>query len=70
MHTKVDYMKKQCSTIDPMEEVLTAVCEAKVVNTGWSVPVAWISFVSLIIAFIFWLFLARCLRLEKAKSML
>lgn len=71
MQTKIGYMKEDCYTLDPMGLSLESdVCKARRVSLGWCIAVAWASFPMLLFAFISWLFLARYLRVEKAKSML
>ena len=71
MQTKIRYMKEECYMLDPMGLSLDSeVCKARKVSLGWCIAAAWSSFPLLLLAFIFWLFLARYLRAEKAKSII
>lgn len=66
--TKVTYMQNECYSLDPLDN--EDICRCRHVSTGWSILTAWVAFGVFLLAFAGWLFLARILRIEKAKSML
>ncbi|KAK2182040.1 hypothetical protein NP493_369g02031 [Ridgeia piscesae] len=66
--TKVTYMATECYSLDPLDNDL--ICQSRTVSTGWSILTAWAAFGVFLVAFAGWLFLARILRIEKAKSMI
>ena len=66
--TKVKYMQYECYSLDPLDN--EDICRCRTVTTGWSILMAWTAFTVFLLAFAGWLFLARILRIEKAKSMI
>ena len=67
--TKINYMRTECYAIDPLSynNDLT-MCSCRETRVGWCIPVSWCAFSFFLLAFTFWQFLARTMRMEKAKS--
>ena len=70
MMVKVSYVQdnEKCHCIDEVAD--TSLCPHRHAELGYSVALAWVAVVFFILAFMCWLLLSRCIRLEKAKSLI
>lgn len=68
-HTKIYYEKYQCYIFDE-EQLPSAACEARQVDLGWAIPLAWVGVIVCVFAFALWIFVARAFRLIKSKTMI
>ncbi|KAL3877094.1 hypothetical protein ACJMK2_034849 [Sinanodonta woodiana] len=68
-HTKIYYEKYQCFSFS-VEKLPSPVCDARVVEVGWAISIAWAAIVVCIIGFTLWVFATRTLRIIISKTML
>jgi hypothetical protein len=63
------YEKYQCYSFEE-NELPPAACEARNVDIGWAMPLAWVGVVVCVFAFGMWIFVTRAFRLIKSKTMI
>ncbi|XP_045214417.2 uncharacterized protein LOC123564716 [Mercenaria mercenaria] len=68
-HTKMYYEKYQCYSFEE-NELPPAACEARNVDIGWAMPLAWVGVIVCVFAFGMWIFVTRAFRLIKSKTMI
>ncbi|XP_059146419.1 uncharacterized protein LOC131934000 [Physella acuta] len=66
-HTKDFYEKYHCYGL---EEIPSKLCEAKEVELGYAVPLAWLAVFTCTLSSLVWLCVSRALRVIRAKTML
>lgn len=66
-HTKHYYETYECKSFDELPKI---VCEARIVEFLYAVPLAWVGVIFCLFASALWLVFARALRVIMAKTML